>query len=211
MTDSSSHILNESPDAIANRLMKKADNRDGLLEIAIGVLLLTMAGTVWLQVVCPRGSYGYKAANWGLMLLVPALCLGSQWAIKWVRRQFLIERVGYVELKPVSRKWLGIVLAIAFSVAAAVTFALYKSLPPTNWLLVGTGIFEGMFAAFVGRLPRFIAGGAVLAATGIVLAFTGVSIDMGIAILFGFAGLLTLVSGCVVLLLFVRKPAETGE
>jgi hypothetical protein len=195
MASSSSLLHQEDPNAIAKRLMQKAYNRDGLSEIAAGVFFLTIAGMTGLQVVFKAGSPAYKAAVWGWMLSCATLPLVSQWVIKKIRRRFLIEKVGYVELKPVSRK----------------RFAAYlgrNPFPPTAWVLAGTGIGGGVIGALAGRIPRFFIGGGITAATGIALAFSRVSLAAGFTILYGVIGLLSLVSGCVVLLLFLRQPAE---
>jgi hypothetical protein len=49
-----------------------------------------------------------------------------------------------------------------------------------------------------------------MAATGVVLCLIRVSFEVALTVLFGSMGLLSLVSGCVVFLLFMRKPAEPG-
>lgn len=214
MHDVSSSFLEESPTAIANRLIQKAHNRDGLPEIAMGVTFLTAAAMEWLQLASHPGSLLYRAANWGMMLLVPVIILGSQWGIKKVRRRFLVERVGYVELKPLNRRRVAIVIAIALSVAAAAVFAAFRfrdSSPPTAWFLASTGIGGGVLMMLVGRLPRFVVAGALMAATGIALAFSGISLEPGFAILFGAIGLLLVISGTVALLLLVSNPGSTGE
>jgi hypothetical protein len=89
--------------------------------------------------------------------------------------------------------------------------AIKGSFPPASLMLARTGIGGGLLAALSGGIPRFVIGGIVMAATGILVAFSRVSLGLGFAILFGLMGALTLVSGCVVFLLFVRQPAETGE
>ncbi len=212
MNEISRHMTDEDPNVIANRLMQKAHNRDGLPEIAIGLCFLTVAFTMWMQVVFHPGSMGYTAGFWSFALLVPAMILGSQWAIKRVRRRFLIEKVGYVQLKPVNRKRSGIVIGIAFVVAIVAAFAAFKgSFPPASFVLAGTGIGGGVLAALSGRLPRYVIGGVIMAATGILVAFSKVSLGAGFMILYGFMGVLSLISGCVVLVLFKRKPAEAGE
>jgi hypothetical protein len=220
MTHSSSLLHQEDPNAIAKRLMQKAHTRDGLPEIAVGITFLVLAGLCWLQEIFKHGTNGYQAASLGMVLLFPALAFGTQWAIKHVRRRFLIKKVGYVEAKPVNRKQRGIVFVIAAAVAAAVTIATYifirgshssTAFSATGWLLAGTGIIGGAGAAFLGRLPRYVVGGVIMAATGIYLAFSGVSLNAGFAILYGLIGLLSLISGCVVLLLLVRQPAQEGE
>ncbi|MGA3045071.1 MAG: hypothetical protein ABSD67_00485 [Terracidiphilus sp.] len=214
MHDSSSRILEQNPDVIANRLIQKAQHRDGLPEILIGLAFLILAATMWVQLVFPQGSQPYKAAIWVLGLGVPALMLSSQWIIKKVRRKFLIEKVGFVAMKPVNRKRAYIAVSIAFAIAVAAAFAAYLgrgSFPPTAWLLAGTGIGGGALMVLAGRLPRFAVGGMLMAATGIVLAFSGVSLELGFAILYGAIGLLLFVSGTTVFLILVCKPAETKE
>ena len=63
------------PDAAAKRLMRIAQNRDGLPELAIGTVLLTSAFLIWLQVAYPRGSFAYRSSWWGLMLVPTASAL----------------------------------------------------------------------------------------------------------------------------------------
>jgi hypothetical protein len=200
------------PDAAARRLMRIAHNRDGLPEIAIGTILLTSAFLVWLEVAYPRGSFAYRASWWGMMLLVVPMIGGSQWVIKSVRRRFLIEKAGYVQLKPVPKRLLVIVTCVAFVIAAAMAWAVYRrALPPSGWMVAGAGIAWGLLAAYAGRLPRYVVGGALMAAVGICLGFSRVSFEMGALILYGSMGMLSLVSGCVVLLHFVRMPNEETD
>jgi hypothetical protein len=198
------------PDAAARRLMHIAHNRDGLPEIAIGTILLTTAFFIWLQVAYPRGSFAYRSSWWGMMLLMVPMIGGSQWAIKWMRRRFLIEKVGYVELKPAPKRLLIIVACIAF--AAAMAWAVYlRVLPPSGWMVAGTGIAWGLLAAYAGRLPRYVVGGVLMAALGICLGLSRVSYEKGSLILYGSMGMLSLVSGCVVLLHFLRMPNEETD
>jgi hypothetical protein len=165
-----------------------------------------------LQVVFQPGSPAYKVAVWGFVLLCTTLPLASQWTIKKVRRRFLTGKVGYVEMKPVNRKLLGATLGIACLVGAAAAFAASRNLfPSASWMLAGTGIFGGALAGLTGRLPRFIIGGVMVAATGILVALSGVSLEMGLTILFVFAGLLSLLSGCIVFSILLRQSTEKGE
>ncbi|MGP8175243.1 MAG: hypothetical protein ACLP7O_11950 [Terracidiphilus sp.] len=227
MNDISHNIVNENPDAIANRLINKAEYRDGLQEIVIGLISLTFAGMAGLPAVF-KGSFGSMASLWGMMLLMSIIGFGSQWAIKKMRKRFLIGKVGYVKLKPVNRKRLGIrlgiILGLSFVIAALAAFAMVKVaiathksvahwglFPPAGWALVGTGIFAGAIMVFRVRLLRYVIGGVIMVAMGILLAFSRVSINLGLTILYGFAGLLALISGSVVFFLFLRQPAGTGE
>ncbi len=208
----SSRLFDENPDLTARRLLQKAHNRDGLPEIAIGLCFLAVAFCMWLQVAFPPGSLPYREAALVLGVLVPALGLGSMWAIKKVRRHFLIEQEGYVKLKPANRKRLVLIGVLAFVIAAAMVVGIYRrALPPSSWILAGTGIVGGALAAQAGRLPRYVVGGVVMAVTGILLAFSRVSLEKGYMILYGSMGILSLISGCVVLSLFLRRTSEAGQ
>ena len=212
MHEISSRLLEESPEKIAGRLMQKAHNQDGLPEMAIGVVFLVLAGLNWLPTAVKPGSVAHIVALCAQALLIPILVLRLPWAIKTARRKFLIEKAGYVESKPAHKKHLGIVIVIAVVVAVAGVFAAYRgSFPPTSWVLGATGIGGGVLAAIAGRLPRFVIGGVVMAVTGLALAVSGASLATGFAILYGLIGLLALLSGCVVFVLFMRTPAEGGE
>jgi hypothetical protein len=227
MLDSSFHPIGESPDAIANRLMNKAEYRDGLQEIAIGVLILTFAGLMLPPAVFK--FFTYKGLNWSGLLLIP-ISFGSQWAIKKVRGRYLLGKVGYVKLKPVNRKRLGVrlglILGCAFVVAVLAAVVTFKAViathdaggagpgsmfPPSSWLILGMGILGGGFMVFRVRLLRYVIGGVVMAVMGTLLAVSGASLNLGLAILYCYAGLLTLVSGCVVFFLFTRNLDEAGE
>ena len=212
MHETSSRLLEESPEKIARHLMQKAHNQDGLPEMAIGVVFLALAGLNWLPTAVKPGSVAHFVAICAQALLIPILVLRLPWAIKAVRRKFLIEKAGYVESKPAHRKYLAIFIVIAVVVAVAGVFAAYRgSFPPASWVLGATGIGGGVLLAIAGRMPRFVVGGILMAATGILVAISGVSLGVGFAMIYGLTGLLALLSGCIVLLLFLREPAEGGE
>ena len=78
-------------------------------------------------------------------------------------------------------------------------------------MVAGTVIAWGLLAIYAGRLPRYVIGGVLMAVAGIGLGFSGVSYEMGSLILYGSMGILSLISGCVVLLLFVRMRDEVAD
>jgi len=82
---------------------------------------------------------------------------------------------------------------------------------PAGWVFVGMGIFGGAIMIFLVRLTRYLIGGVIMVALGILLALRGISLNEGVTILFGFAGLLALISGSVIFFLILRQPAESGE
>jgi hypothetical protein len=201
--------VEREPDAAARRMMRTANNRDGLPEIAIGICFLTVTFLVWLEVAFRPGSLAYRASWWGMLLLLCPMIAASPWAVKAVRRRFLLERVGYVEMKPIPRRRSMLVIVVAFVTAIVTTLGAYRgAIPPASWLLAGIGIGGGLLMAQAGRLPRFVAGGMVMAALGIALAFSRMTLEAGSLVLYGSMGVLSLFSGCVVLVRFLRVPQE---
>lgn len=199
------------PDAVARRFMQRAHNLDGLPEIAVGLYFLLASGLIYATVALPGKSIGFTLAVLALSLLLPVVGFGSPWAVRWVRRRYLVERVGYVQHKPIGRRQAGFGIVVAALMALALFGAVPRLSQPDRWLLAGTGLLGGALMAWCGRLPRFVVGGAVTAAVGVFVAFAGVSLRIGFTTLFGFQGLAILVSGSVVFLRFIRQPIETGE
>jgi hypothetical protein len=229
MNEIPNNIVNENPNVIANRLMERAEFRDGLQEIVIGSMILMFAGMTDLPMVF-KGPFSSMASSSGICLLLVIMGFGSQRAIKKVRKRFLDGKMGYVKLKPVNRKRvairLSIIVGLAFVVAALFSFVAVKIVAattrgggmvhwglftPANWLLVGTGLLGGAIMVFRVRSPRYVIGGVIMAALSILLAFSKVSPNVGLTILCGFAGLIALISGSVVFFLVLRQPVEPGE
>jgi hypothetical protein len=100
-------------------------------------------------------------------LLLTPLMLGSPWILKWVRRRYLIARVGYVESYPMGLKQIGAGIGLAVLMGVALFGVVPRLSHPDRWLLAGTGLFGGALAAYCGRLPRFVIGGALMAAAGL--------------------------------------------
>ena len=203
------------PVSMAERCIRAAHNRDGLPEIAVGLIFLVVATLSYAQAVLPRESIGFKAAVLVLALIIPAFGFGAPWLVKWIRRRYLIERVGYVESKPAGRKQIGIGIAVAIVVAVALGVCAARVPYPhrwvDGWVLAGTGLSGGALAVMAGRSPRFMIAGVLMAATGIFVAVSGFPVETGFAALFGLPGLLILVSGVTRLLRMLRQPVEPGE
>ncbi len=198
------------PSCIAQRLMQQTHTRDGLPEIAVGVTFLAMAGLNYALAILPHRSTAFVLAVVALALFMPAWIFAMPWALRQVRRRYLIEREGYVEPAPAGRKPIAIGITVAVVVAVAIAIMTRGVAQPDRWLLAGTGVFGGVLAFVSGRLLRFGIIGALMSATGLCLAGFDVPLTLGFAILFGVAGLLSLISGSVVFARFLRQPIETG-
>ena len=192
--------------------MQRAHNRDGLPEIVMGLTSLFSAGLIYSWVVLPRTSIGYRASVLTFSFVLPVVIIGGPWILRWLRRRYLIPRMGYVQHKPIGRRQIGSGIAAMVLVGSLLLGVVPRLAEPERWLLAGTGLFGGAVLAWCGRrTARLVIGGVLMAATGFVVAFSGVSLEVGFTILFGLQGLVSLVSGGVVMLRFLRQPVEAGE
>lgn len=192
-----------NPDALANRMMREANNRDGLPEIAAGVTLLAASALIGAQVIFPRGSAGFRTASLAFAVVIPALCLAAAPALRWIRGRYLIEKVGYVEHRPAPR-W-PMILSAAIAIAAMPL--LYFIQPLDRWLVSGTGILGGLLLAMCGRQRRFYAAGVLMAVAGLFIGASGATLEQGFATLFAFQGLVTLIPGGIIFARLLRQPA----
>jgi hypothetical protein len=212
----------EDPDRLAQKLIRRAENRDGVYEIAVGIALLLVAAILTVQLNIEHGSLLRGVAWRGIfsMALVvlgfPAISLALLAAVKWVRARFLIARIGYVEMNPLDakgRKRLVFVSIFAVIFAAAISFAIALAVISSTrqWVVVGFGVCGGILFPVCSRSWRFAFNGAVIALTGILLGIRNVGILAGCTAIFGAAGAITSITGTVVLLRFLRQTREAGD
>jgi hypothetical protein len=175
-----------------------------LPEILVGVIFLLSSGLIYAQAVLPAATLGFRAAVVGFALFLPVAIFCSQPLLKQVRHHYLIERSGFVQYKPVPRKFRSLVLPGLAVLAVFATMAFVLP-PPGNWLLAVTGILGGLLASFSGRQPRLILGGAVMALAGVSLTYTRVGLPVGMAILFALQGVVEIVLGGVTLARFLSQ------
>ena len=212
MNEASSRLLEQTPENIAGHLVQRAHLKDGLPEIFVGTFFLLVAPLDWMGQNINGAPMAAKAAYAANILLSMILGMSLPWLIKWVRRRFLVEREGYVRLKSAKRQVTYILLVAAAIFALSLVAALWLKLPNLDrWILAALGLYVGAVWAFIGQTLRFRIVAAISAATGILLAFTALSMQLCLAIFFGMSGLITLLSGLVVFIRFMRLPIEAGE
>jgi hypothetical protein len=198
----------DDPKVIANRLLTRAWNRDGLPEIGAGLLFLYCSGMIYAMEVLPRRSAGQVAAVLAFALGFPVMGLGLKPLLKRARNRWLVEREGFVEGLRASRKQYLWPLAAMVVVLPSIMFITQHS---ERSLLPITGLLGALIAGangWRGRLPRFVAGGVIMLATSVGLALSSVPVNIGMAVLFGSQGLLWLIAGGVVFARFLTEPAE---
>jgi hypothetical protein len=213
MSTASKHPDRADPNVIASRLLQRAHNRDGLPETAIGLFYLIVSGFSYAFAVLPKGTLGFGIAVLSFSFGLPVLCLGTKPLIRWVRHRYLIQREGYVQYLPIDKKRR--IRYVVLGLTVIVLLALVSLLlpPPGSWLVALIGIFAGLLTALCG-LPRFIFAGVLMALAGVLLAYVDIPMELGITALFGFLGMVELISGGVTLVRFFNQPpigAESDE
>jgi len=212
MNETSSRLLEESPDAIARRLLQKAHTQDGLPEMCVGLLFLLAAPLNWMSSQLDGSSMAFKDAYVGVYVLWLLLAVSIPWLIQWMRRRFLVEHEGYVALKSNKRTLIRILLVGAVVCIFLGFAALWLKLPGLDrWILAALGLFVCAVWSLIGQTLRFRIVGALNAATGILLALNGLSIEISLGIFYGVSGLASLLSGLVVFIRFLHLPIEAGE
>lgn len=195
-----------NPSAVAMRLMQQAQNRDGLPEIFVGIGLLIGSGMSWSDLLPPH-SLERQITLCTSTLGVMVCCLFAGRLLKWLRNRYLIEKVGYVQLRTDRRKTsLAVVVAIAVAAVVALAALATHSAEPTKLLIALCGLMMGVFQFIVGRTTRFIVNGAITFIAGLALTWSSLSFALSFAIFFDFVGTLELITGSVVLLRFLRQP-----
>lgn len=205
----------EDPDRLAGRLIQRAWNRDGLPEIAIGLFFLFMSAVFAAQHLLEKEWPSFRAVPVVLILIFPLSFLMPH-AVKWARNRYLIERAGYVEVKPPTingRLRMALIAALIAIVAVVAVVVAIRHLAPlsSRWIVAGAGVFCGVLLPVSGRELRFVFSGAVIAVTGILLGIYGVDFGIGWTILYGAGGAITVISGTVVLLRFLGRTSEAGD
>lgn len=199
------------PAHAALRRMHRAHLRDGVPEMVLGVMLLLCAGSFWIPgwVGSRRVSVTAEFVFW---LGFIGLCVSSKSIVRWIRDRYLLDRVGYAEGVSTKggrqRKRGVLVAALLLAIVLLLVAMVVRPSDLDGWILAGNGILFGLLSPFVTDNPRLWVYGALTAALGMGLAFLGLPGEKGLAILYSSTGILYLISGAVVLVLFLRKPVE---
>lgn len=214
MTKPTSFPSAEDPKRLGARLIQGSWNRDGLPEIAVGLKLLLGSGLIYVQAVLPHNTPGFKIAVISFAILLPVLILSAPQLLNRLRARFMVERSGYVQYKPMARKYLGAKILIGLAMALLFFVAARRLPNPDRWLIAFTGLLGGSFQVWLGLASgprRLVFYGAGWALTGALLAYSGVPLGPGMAILFGLQGAVSFISGAVVFGRFLRQPVEEGD
>jgi hypothetical protein len=202
-----------NPDRLAQRLIQQAHLSDGLPELSIGFSLLLASGISWAYGVMVPRTLPFRVLLLLSSFAFSAICLTAGILIKWVRNRWLLRRFGYMarsQRRPDRKHLAAAVLGAAIIALLSGGPLLYLHLPDRIPLVL-TGLPLGIFVAVIGRRPRFLSFGIFAVAATLLLACSPLSTDLSMALLLTLDGAFLLVSGAIVLALFLRRPVEEGD
>jgi hypothetical protein len=181
---------------------------DGLVEIAIGLLMLVVGSTLfsWQRM----ASSATRTVI--LAVVLAALIIGGAALVKRLvqkaKEQVTYKRTGYVSYRrgePAGSRWFPLL-------AALVLFGIVLFLPETfSRLHFAVGYFSAVFLLYLGyrvELRRFYATGATTFLIGVAAAIMVANETEGTAVTIAGAGLLLVLSGALTLTRYLRQHPE---
>jgi hypothetical protein len=193
-------------DALARRMVQCAHNRDGLPEMLVGFTFLVasaMSGTT-------LAIHGRAAAVLVMVfaLLITVLGFTANRIVDWTRRRFLLQWVGYVQVRSPRKKLAVIAFLAAAFIGTVAVMGLRHFEPSAQLLVLVCGAFVSILQVVIGRLIRFwIAGGLILCAA-FAIAMANWPMELALVAFFVCAGVINLVAGGITFFRLLQKRAD---
>lgn len=197
-----------NPDALARRMVLCAHNRDGLPEIVVGVSFLIAAAMNGTTLAIHGRAAGVLLLVFGVLIIV--LGLTANQIVEWTRRRFLLQWVGYVQLRSRGKKP-AVIAGIFAAVIGAIAVVAFRHFEPSGRLLVLVcGAFVGILQIVIGRLMRFWIAGGLILCVALVIATANWSTGLSLAAFFVCAGAINLIAGGITFFRLLQKRADIG-
>jgi hypothetical protein len=199
----------------ANTRVQRYWNVDGLHEIAMAILFLLTALSVWAGESATLSKFwkGAAAVALPIFLIVGISVEGS--VVQAIRRRLTFPRTGFVTFRKPSAKRRRVGVTVAFCIAILVVFLVARS-PLENvqaWLVPALSLVFGGFVAWMGlafRLRRFLVVALASAAAGAAIAALGLPLPAAMAMYWMAMGVVMLLSGALALRRYLHAaPVET--
>jgi MFS family permease len=194
---------------------------DGFVEIAIGGLFALIGGALFMQSRMLPGSILMIAFAVGVPLLIIGGSLLSKRAVRSLKERITYPRTGYIAYEKKRstgrRHWLvpafALLLALAYIAADLLTSDARADLSRFG-VAFTTGLIAGAAFVYVGYtvgVARFYVLGALAALLGVAASLAGLGDVLGTAALFVGLGLAQVISGALVLALYLHRSRWTQE
>jgi MFS family permease len=194
---------------------------DGFVEIAIGGLFALIGGLLFVQSRILPGSILMVAFAVGVPLLIIGGSLLSKQVVRSLKEHITYPRTGYVAYEKKRdtgrRRWIvpafALLLALAYVLVDVFTSDTQVDLSRFG-VAFTTGLIAGAAFAYVGYtvgVARFYVLGVLAAALGVAASLAGLGDVLGTAVLFVGLGLAQVISGALVLALYLRRNQQAQE
>lgn len=212
MNDASLPRHPSDPDALARRLIHSAHLSDGLPEILVGLSFLFFSAMNWLSLPASKGSVAARVFILIIIALIIFAGFSSTRLIASLRTRYLIARSGYVRRKAQKPSAIQIATTAILVVAANTLVALgFWSVLSQHWILICCGTLFGALWMLLGRLPRFVIGGLLIAGSALLLGFLALPPEIDWGAFCTFAGVLMLASGGWALVRLMHTASDQPE
>lgn len=190
---------------------------DGLVEMALGAILLAIALLFLAEMAVPAGPAKAGLAALGL----PVVVIGGGWlagrAVKAAKERLTYPRTGYVAYRHERRRD-RIVRGLAIgAVVGALVGAVMSRLPSQSWIPTLQGLLTSVAFFLLARkagVTRFYALAGLSALLGMATSWAGLGDLLGSVVFYGGMGVAVVASGLVTLRDYLRNsrpPAEEGD
>jgi len=187
---------------------------DGLAEIAIGAILVSIGLLFYAEAVLPPEILPPGFSSLGLLVVL----FGGWWLagrfVRAAKSRLTYPRTGYVAYARPRRRRLG-AAAVVGAVIAALTVVLFAMAPTSlAWLPTLQGLIGAAFAAYVGYrfgLTRFYALAVVSVLIGTSASLAGLGNELGDAVYYLAIGLAFIISGLLTLYAYLRANQRPTE
>lgn len=187
--------------------------RDGISEIAFGVICLLLGIYFYILVVLPSGSLFASLLSIGMVFYILASGYITTKVVNAAKARLVYPRSGYVQLKhpPTNRRYLLGLLAllISGSLVALLTFT-----PASiSWIPAINGFIFAMVMAYLGyqiNLQRFYGLSIVALVIGIAVAVSNLEQNLDLAVFFSGIGVAIILSGMLVLRNYLKSTPLSG-
>ena len=188
--------------------------RDGISEIAFGVICLLLGLYFYILVVLPSGSLFTTLLSIGMVFYILASGYVTTKAVNAAKARLVYPRSGYVQLKhpPTKRRYLLGLLAllISGSLVALLTFT-----PASiSWIPAISGFIFAMVMAYLGyqiNLQRFYGLSIVALVIGIAVAVSNLEQNLDLAVFYSAIGVAIILSGLMVLRNYLKSTPLSEE
>ncbi len=188
--------------------------RDGISEIAFGVICLFLGLYFLILAVLPPGSLLASMLSIGMVFYILASGYITTKAVNAAKARLVYPRSGYVQLRPPPTRRRYLVALLAMLISGSVIALLSFTSAPISWIPAISGFIFAVVLAFLGyqnNLPRFYGLSVLALVIGIAVAISNLEQNLDLALFYTGIGVAIILSGLLVLRNYLKSTPLSGE